>query len=177
MTSPNLPNSSPRASPRIVCYGTAFLADAPANAKLLTQRIAADVPQFSSPRLDASFLINCGRLHAARLLAGGLATIETAPNDYVERVAGSDFRSPKGTVIYQCSTELQDLLAALTPKRAAELATEWYGMYEPPKAKSAKLDGRTQTRLAIIKNLAALAIQAKDRQMKLILRVDYRKQH
>jgi hypothetical protein len=134
------------------------------------------VPQFSSPRLDASFLINCGRLHAARLLAGGLATIETAPNAYVKRVAGSDFRSLKGTVIYECSAELQGLLATLTPERAAEMATEWYGMYGPHKSKPPKSSGRTHIRLAILENLIVLAKQARDNQVTLMLRVDYRKQ-
>jgi hypothetical protein len=169
MTSAKPPGPSPQASPRIACYGTAFLADS-IDAKLLTQGIAADVPQFSSPRLDASFLINCGRL-----LSGQLATMEGAPTStYVKRIAGSDFRSPKGTVIYQCSTELQDLLAALTPKCAAEMATEWYSVY--PKTQPAEPNGRTQIRFEIIKNLAALAIQGKDRQTKLMLRVEYRKQ-
>jgi hypothetical protein len=171
MTLAKLPNSSPRASPRIACYGTAFLADSAVDAKLLLHGIASDVPQFSSPRLDASFLINCGRL-----LAGKLATTESVPNTYVKRLAGSDFRSLKGTVIYECSTELRELLAALTPTRATELATEWYSMYGPRKTKPAEHNGRMQVRLEIIKNLAALAIQGKDRQTMLMLRVDYRKQ-
>ena len=171
MTAPKSSNSSARTSPRIACYGTAFLADAPVDANLLTHRIAPDAPQFSSPRLDASFLINCGRL-----LSGQLATTEGAPSTYIKRVAGSDFRSPKGTVIYECSTELHGLLAALTPERAGKMATEWYSMYGKTKPRSAEPSGRTQTRLAIIKNLAALAKQGKERQMILMLRVDYRKQ-
>ena len=171
MTAPKSSNSSARTSPRIACYGTAFLADAPVDANLLTHRIAPDAPQFSSPRLDASFLINCGRL-----LSGQLATTEGAPSTYIKRVAGSDFRSPKGTVIYECSTELHGLLAALTPERAGEMATEWYSMYGKTSPRSAEPSGRTQTRLAIIKNLAALAKQGKERQMILMLRVDYRKQ-
>ena len=126
MTAPKSSNSSARTSPRIACYGTAFLADAPVDANLLTHRIAPDAPQFSSPRLDASFLINCGRL-----LSGQLATTEGAPSTYIKRVAGSDFRSPKGTVIYECSTELHGLLAALTPERAGKMATEWYSMGLP----------------------------------------------
>jgi hypothetical protein len=125
--------------------------------------------------LDASFLINCGRYHALRFLAGGWATMDSAPSTFVNRVAGSAFRSPKGIVIYQCSMELQDLLAALTPKCAAEMASDWHSMYGPLKTKPAESNGRAQTRLAIIKNLAALATQGKDRQMKLMLRVDYRK--
>jgi hypothetical protein len=171
MTSAKSSHPSPPSSPRIACYGAAFLAAAPANAKLLTRRIAADVPQFSSPRLDASFLINCGRF-----LAGGCATMDSAPNAYVKRVAGSDFRSSKGTVIYECSTELHGLLAALTPQRAAELATEWYSMYGPQKTKPAEPNGRTHIRLAILENLTVLAKQARDNQVTLMLRVDYRKQ-
>jgi hypothetical protein len=165
---PPASNSGRYASPRIACYGTAFLADT-TKADLM-RAIAPDAPQFSSPRLDASFLINCGRL-----LSGKLATMEVAPSTYVKRVAGSDFRSPKGTVIYECSTELHGLLAALTPKRAGEMVAEWYDMYAPQKAKPAKLDGRTQIRLAILKNLAALAIRGKDSHTKLMLRVDSRK--
>jgi hypothetical protein len=153
----------------------------PTDAKLLTRGIASDVPQFSSPRLHASFLINCGRLlvgriHAARFHVGGLATIETAPNDYVKRVAGSDFRSPKGTVIYECSTELQGLLAALTPERADELAVNWHDMYGSEKTKWAKPNGRTQVRSAILENLAALALQGKESHAKLMLRVEYKRQ-
>jgi hypothetical protein len=163
-------NSGPPVPPRITCYGTAFLAAVPTDAELLMRAITPDVPQFSSPRLDASFLINCGRFHA-----GGWVTMDSAPNAYVKRVNGSDFRSPNGTVIYQCSTELRDLLAALTPKCAAEMATEWYDMYGKRNTKSAEPNGRAQTRLAILTNLAALAKQGKERQMTLILRVDYRK--
>jgi hypothetical protein len=120
--------------------------------------------------LDASFLINCGRFLAARV-----AKME-APSAYVKRVAGTDFRSPKTTVIYECSAELRGLLAALTSERAAEMATDWYSMYGPPKTKLAEPNGRTQRRLALIKNLAALAIQGKDRQTKLMLRVEYRQE-
>ena len=134
------------------------------------QGIAAEVPQFSSPRLDASFLINCGRF-----LAGGWATMDNAPRAYVTRIGGADFRSPKGTVIYQCSAELQALLAALSRLRAAHVASEWYDMHVPQKIESPRLHGRTQIRLAILKNLAALAVQGKEQQTKLMLRVDYRK--
>jgi len=171
MTPTKSSNAKAGASPRIACYGTAFLADAPADAAALKRGVARDRPQFSGPRLDASFLINCGRF-----LAGNAATMESAPSIYVKRVAGTDFRSPKTTVIYECSTELHGLLAALSAERAAEMATEWYRMYGPPKTKPAEPNGRTQRRLAIIKNLAALAIQGKERQTKLMLRVEYRKQ-
>jgi hypothetical protein len=168
---PKSPDASLPASPRIACYGTAFLADAPVDAKHLMRGIAAEVPQFGSPRLDASFLINCGRF-----LSGKLATMETAPSTYVKRVAGADFHSPTATVVYECSTELRGLLAALTAERATQMACEWYGMYGPQKSEQAETNGRTQRRLEILKNLAALALQGKDRQTKLMLRVDYRKQ-
>lgn len=164
------PAKSSKSSPRITCYGTAFLAHEALDAKLLMQGIAAAVPQFSSPRLDASFLINCGRL-----FAGGWATMDSAPSAYVKRVAGADFRSPKGAVIYQCSAELQVLLAALTPLRAAQMASEWYDKHAPQTVRSARLHGLTQIRLAILKNLAALAVQGRDQQTHLMLRVDYRK--
>jgi len=157
-------------SPRIACYGTAFLADTPVDARLLTGRIAAAVPQFGGPRLDASFLINCGRLHT-----GDVSTVET-PSTYVKRVAGTDFRSSKTTILYQCSTQLCDLLAALTDERAAKIATNWHGVNLPMKPNGAELNGRTQRRLAILKNLAALAKQANDCNKALMLRVEYRKQ-
>jgi hypothetical protein len=47
-------------------------------------------------------------------------------------------------------------------------------MYGKTNTKSAEPSDRTQVRLAIIKNLAALAKQGKERQI-LMLRVDYRK--
>jgi hypothetical protein len=168
MTPAKSSNSTPRVSPRIACYGTAFLADALFDTAALKRGIASDMPQFSSPRLDASFLINCGRL-----LSGNVATME-APSTYVKRVAGTDFRSPKAAVVYECSTELREQLAALTEQRAAEMATEWYRMYGPQKTKMAEPNGRSQRRLAIVKNLAALAQQAKDGHMVLMLRVEYR---
>ena len=138
---------------------------------MLDREIASNVPQFSSPRLDASFFINCGRF-----LIRQAATMESAPSTYIKRVAGSDFKSPKATIFYECSTELCGLLAALTTERAAEIATGWYGMYGPQKIRQVEPNGRTQRRLAILKNLAALAIQGKDSETKLMLRVDYRKQ-
>jgi hypothetical protein len=171
MTPTNLSNSSPRSSPRIACYGTAFLADAPFDTTALKRGIAPDVAQFSSPRLDASFLINCGRF-----LTGGLATMKIAPGGYVKRIAGTDIHSPKATIFYECSTELHGLLAALTAERAAEIAQEWYGARGLPKTKPREPNGRTQRRLAILNGLAALARQAKIGNRMLMLRVEYRKQ-
>jgi hypothetical protein len=160
-------NSGSTPSFRIACYGTAFLIDHPVDAAALKDGIARELPQFSSPRLDASFLINCGRF------LGKLTTTET-PSRYVKRVAGSDFRSPKATAFYQCSTELCVLLAAVTAERAAEIDTEWYGMYGRVNAKAPKAKGRTQWRLETLKHLAALAKQVTDSETKLMLRVDYR---
>ncbi len=155
------------ASPRITCYGTAFLAEAPVDTIALKQGIASDVPQFSSPHLDASFLINCWRF-----LTG---TMESAPSAHVKRIAGLSFRSPKTTVLYECSTDLCELLAALTPESAAEMATQWNSMYGKPNPKAMKANGRTQVRGSILMNLAMLAKQVND-DTKLMLRVDYRKQ-
>lgn len=102
--------------------------------------------------------------------------MDSAPSAHVKRVAGTDSSSPKATIIYECSAELRELLVALTPTRAAEIATEWYSLFGPAKIKPAQPDGRTQVRLAMIKNLADLAIQGKDRQTMLMLRVEYRQQ-
>ena len=153
-------NTGLRSSPRIACYGTAFLSNSPVDPAALKRRIAPETPQFSSPRFDASFLANCGRF-----LTGKTATIDD-PRAYFKRVAGTDYRLPKATVFYQCSTE----------QRAAEVATEWYGMNGAAKAKLAAPTGRTQRRLSILNNLVALAKQAKVGQTKLMLRVVYRKQ-
>jgi hypothetical protein len=172
-------NSSGPASPRITCYGTAFLADDPIDLAVLNRGIAPELPQFSSPRLDASFLINCGRFLAGRIHAGrfltGKATTK-APSSYVKRVAGTDFRLANATHFYQCSAEPCDLLAGLTAERAAEIALKWYDMIVPTKTKPAETNGRSQRRLAILKNLAALAKQGTDRRSILMLRVEYRKQ-
>jgi hypothetical protein len=170
VTPPKSSHSSRPSSPRIACYGTVFLANGPVDSAVLKRGIASDVPQFGSPRLDASFLINCGRF-----LTGKVMTMD-APSTYVKRVAGTDFRSPTATVLYECSTELRELLAALTAERAAEMATDWYGMYGPAKTKLAEANGRTQRRLSILNNLAALAKQTKVGETHLMLRVDYRKQ-
>jgi hypothetical protein len=126
---PKQPDLSLSPTSRIACYGTAFLADDPVDTATLQRGIAPDVPQFGSPRLDASFLANCGSF-----LNGKTATMD-APSAYFKRIAGVDFRLPKSTVFYECSTELRALLAALTKERAAEIATEWYGVKGPPKAK------------------------------------------
>lgn len=158
------PKSS--ATPRIACYGTAFLADAPADAKLLMRAIPAEIPQFSSPRLDAWFLINCGRF-----LSG---TMGSTPSTYVKRVAGTDFRSLKTTVLYECSSALCVLLAALTPSRAAEMATGWHEIYGQQKTGRPQPNGRTQRRLVILKYLAALSKKRMDCQTRLMLRIDYR---
>jgi len=120
--------------------------------------------------LDASFLANCGSF-----LSGKTATVDD-PRAYFKRLTGTDFRSPKATVFYECSTELCDLLAALTEERAAEIAEKWHGINRPPKTKSPEPNGRTQRRLSIPNNLAAVAKQAKVGQTKLMLRVEYRKQ-
>jgi hypothetical protein len=155
-----------RGLPSVGCAG--FLSDTPIDAVALARGIRPDATQFSSPRLDASFLINCGRL-----LTG---TIESAPSTYVKRVTGTDFQARKATVFYECETELCDLLVALTVVRAAEIAREWYGTSVPAKTKPAETNGRTLRRLAILKNLAALAKQGKADHKTLILRVEYRKQ-
>lgn len=164
------PDASLPSSPRIACYGTAFLADAPIDATALNREICPELPQFGTPRLDASFLAHCGSL-----LSGRTATIDD-PRAYFKRAAGTEFRSPKATVFYECSTELCGLLAALTQVRAVEIAQEWYGANGPPKTKPGEPNGRTQRRLEIVKNLAILAKQAKACNKTLMLRVEYRKQ-
>ena len=170
MTPTKLSNSSPQAAPGIACYGTAFLADSPVDAAALKRRISSEVPQLSSPRLDASFLANCGSF-----LTGKTATMDD-PRAYFKRIGGTDFRLPKSTVLYECSTKLCGLLADLTEERAAEVAQKWYGINAPAKSKPGELSGRTLRRLAILKNLAALAKQGKADHKTLMLRVEYRKQ-
>lgn len=170
MTVPKSSNTVTRASARIACYGTAFLADVPLDLTALKRGIAANVPQFSSPRLDASFLANCGAF-----LSGKIAAL-CGPNLYFKRVTGGDFRQPKAIHVCQFSAELHDLLAELSDERAAEIALEWNGMQFPAKTKPPGPNGQTQRRLAILKNLAALARQAKLGNKMLMLRVEYRKQ-
>jgi len=165
-----LNNSSPRASPRIASYGTVFLTDSPVDTAALKRGIASDVPQFSSLRLDASFLANCGSF-----LSGKTATTDD-PRAYFRRVAGTDFRLSNATHFYECSSALCALLTALTEDRAAEIAQNWYGTMAPPKTKPRESNGRTQRRLAILKQLAELARRAKLDNKMLMLRVEYRKQ-
>jgi len=170
MTPPKLSNSSPRSTPRIACYGTAFLADVQVDVTTFKRGIALDSPQFSSPGLDASFLANCGSF------LNGKTAIMDDPRSYFKRIAGTDFRLPKSTVFYECSTELCGLLADLTEERASEIAMKWHDINGPAKANRGSPNGRAQRRLAILNDLAALARQGKLGQTKLILRVEYRKQ-
>jgi hypothetical protein len=170
MTPTNSSNSGPRSSPRIACYGTAFLAAVPVDTAALKRGVPSDVPQFSSPRLDASFLANCGSF-----LTGKTATMDD-PSAYFKRIAGSDFRLPKSTAFYECSAELCDRFASTTEERAAEIAHKWYDMNGPAKTNLGEPNGRTQRRLEILNKFAALAKQAKEGNKTLILRVEYRKQ-
>ena len=156
-------------SPRIARYGTAFLSDSPVDTAALKRGMVPDGPQFSSPRLDASFLANCGSF-----LTGKTATLDD-PSAYFKRIAGTDFRLAKSTVFYECSTDLCDFLAALTEQHAADIANKWYGLYAPAKAKLEEPDGRAQRGLAILNNLASLARQVKVGHTVLVLRVESRK--
>ncbi|MEA3093652.1 MAG: hypothetical protein QOJ04_4994 [Caballeronia sp.] len=98
------------------------------------------------------------------------------PRAYFKRIASTDFRLRKSTVFYECSTELQILLAALTEESAAEIAEDWYGIKVPPNnPKPLEPNGRAQRRQAMLNELATLAKQATVGQ-KLMLRVEYRKQ-
>ena len=97
------------------------------------------------------------------------------PRAYFKRIGGTDFRLRKSTVFYECSTELQILLAALTEERAAEIAKNWYGINVPPNTKPQEPNGGAQRRQAMLNDLATLAKQAAIGQ-KLMLRVEYRKQ-
>jgi hypothetical protein len=85
---PKPSNSGLRSSPRIACYGTAFLANLPLEVTPLDRHVGPEIPQCSSPRLDASFLMNC-----ARLLTGD-ATPEDNPSPNLKRIAGTDFLLP-----------------------------------------------------------------------------------
>ncbi len=98
------------------------------------------------------------------------------PRAYFKRIGGTDFRLRKSTVFYQFSTELQNLLAALTKERASEIAKDWYSIRVPPNTKPREPNGRAQRRQAMLNELAALAKQATVGQKKLMLRVEYRKQ-
>jgi hypothetical protein len=162
-------DSGLRSSPRIACYGTAFLGGASVELTAFEQSIDPGVPQFSSPRLDASFIMNC-----ARLLTGP----QTPENHHtgLKRVTGTDFRRSKSTHFYECSAELCELLATLTEQRAAEMALQWYGMHRPAAVKMPEVNGRTQRRSAILNHLASLARQAKAGRAILMLRVEYRSQ-
>ena len=82
----------------------------------------------------------------------------------------------KTSILYECSTELCDLLAPLTDERAAEVAMKWYSVNLVMKTKAAEPNDRTQRRLAILKNLASLAQQARDGNKTVMLGVEYRKQ-
>jgi hypothetical protein len=126
---PKPSNSGLRSSPRVACYGTAFLSDSPVDAAALKRGIAPEIPQFSSPRLNASFLMNC-----ARLLTGTDATPEDNPSPHLKRIAGTDFRLSKSTTFHESSAELCDLLATLTEQRAADMAVKWHAQ-PPPKCR------------------------------------------
>jgi len=163
--------SSLRASPRIACYGTAFLARVPVELTILEQRIGPGVPQFSSPRLDVSFLASC-----ARFLANPDASATDNHGVDLKRVAGNNFRLSKSIHLYECSAKLCGLLAALTEQRANEIACNWYDNRRPAAAATPESNGRTRRRLEILKNLAILAKQAMADHKTLMLRVEYRKQ-
>jgi len=168
----------------LACYGIVFVADSVEMASDLLRAPSMALPQIASPGLDSTFLINCQQaLSGARLMKDldGLA---------VRRVAGTRRRGSTAIHLFACAPAFRDLLAALTERRARDLAVRWPTLTDghskrPPKLSEkvsertrstrapSRLDGRTQHRVTLLNELAGLSRLAKTGDRSLMLRVEY----
>ena len=158
--------------------GTAYVID-PTTELPLDQTLRPDLPQFTSRRLDASFLFEVhavllGRKipglegHRSRATAGGDLTAPKA----MERVASAVRLSGNHSIVlYACSAELCTLLAALDEPRIADISRQWNDLVWPSRIRVAKEPVADID--SVLAQLAVLARKAVDSAMRLMVRVEY----
>ena len=169
MQDPKSPASIAPSSDDVVCYGTAFIVESGADWAHVEQPLPANRPQFGSAGFDSSFLSNCIRL---------LISIKSQPTekwgDIVKQVAGMDHRSAIAVHVHACSASIRDLLATMTEDQAADLGAQLYRWRRGTTAAAHK-DERQDRSVTIVKSLSILAKQARDSNLQLALRVEYRR--
>jgi hypothetical protein len=174
----------------VVCYGTAFVARSDQDWVNVEKPVPAERPQFGSAFLDMSFLSNC-----LIILVGTKSHADGNWTDAIKQVGITDHRSSTAVHIYACSAPFCDVLAALTEEQEDQIAQEWYRLLRARqeealqkmrgprldsaagkhKAKGEHHDSRVGPRVTLVKQLVALARQAKVGNQKLMLRVECRR--
>lgn len=174
----------------MVCYGTAFVAHSDRDWVNVEKPVPAERPQFGSAFLDMSFLSNC-----LIILVGMKSHADGNWTDAIKQVGVTDHRSSTAVHIYACSASFCDVLAALTEEQEDQIAREWYRLLRARQeetlqkmrgprldsaagkhmAKGEHHDSRVGSRITLVKQLLALARQAKVGNQKLMLRVEYRR--
>jgi hypothetical protein len=152
----------------------------PAAEPPLEHGVRPDLPQLAPSRLvEPSFFTELHTILLGRTLK---EYVEDFQNGRVD--AGMSIRSVAhatpipceySIVLYVCSNELCELLAAIDEKRAIEIAHEWRALlwprsqpYEP------EAESRRQNRVAVLVQLIALAREALRSDRKLMVRLEYR---
>jgi hypothetical protein len=153
---------------RIVSYGTAWVGEVGVSAETMPESAPeATAPQFSSPRLDSSFLSN----FYFKLTGMTRKQLLESDSPYgLRRVGGSSHTSPRIFHVYSCSETLCQLLGALNAESVEQIARDWNAREGMPSGTG----GRIEHRAKLLVNLANLAKIALERGVPLMLRVEYR---
>jgi len=151
----------------------------PATELPIEQGVRPDLPQFTSPHLEPSFLIN---LHAILLGRTALEIAEDFQNGRfgaertIRRVAHAiPIPHEHSVQLYVCSDELCKLLVATEEQRVTEIAHQWHILLGPrPQPYESETDSRCQIRAWILSQLVTLAREALRSDRKIMIRLEYR---
>jgi hypothetical protein len=166
-----------RTTEPLACYGVVFVARSADLAADLLDAPSMSLPQLASPGLDSSFLIGCQQVLTGKKVPKDLDRLA------VRRVAGTRRRGSTSIHLFACSSDLRNLLASLSERRARELAIRWPTLAEAGASREcdkaetarpgARLDGHSQHRVKILTQLVGLSRIAKTADRSLMLRVEY----
>jgi hypothetical protein len=170
MTRTTSSTEKPSSSEDVLCFGIAFVAESDVDMARVEQPLPIQWAHHGSAMLDASFLSNF-----LRMLIVGKSSANADWSDALRQVAFSDHRSSTAVHIYACSPAVRDLLAELSDDQEAKLGEDLYRSRRRPRAAGADPDELATRFVALVKKLVLLAREARDRNFKLALRVEYRR--
>jgi hypothetical protein len=146
----------------------------------LENGVRPDLPQFTTSRIEPSFLTNLHTILLGRTL---IEVIEDSQSGRVDAERAAIRRVASAIVIpqeysielYMCSDGLCKLLATTKEQRVAEIAHQWQTLLWPrPQPYESETESRRQFRAGILSQLVTLAQEVARSDRKLMMRLEHR---